>query len=701
MQSATDKKKRESINKFLNPNSIAVIGATENPGYGLNFMNNFLVVPYKGELYPVNPKYETVCGHKCYPSVTAIGKPVDLAVVIVNARFVEETVKECAAVGVGACLIISAGFSELDKVHGKENELRLRKIALESGMRLVGPNTLGAANVKLNLWMHSTGGGVLDVSNFPFEHAAIISQSGAAGFGPLFSTAMDRGVGIKYIVTTGNEADLDICDFIEFMLDDDEVRSIAVLIEGIKDGQRFLELARKAFKAQKKLILLKLGESAVGERAALGHTASLTGDMVVFNAMVKQYGMIKANDYDELIEYTRITRKPFQLTGKRLCAVSHSGGISGFLGDQLNKNGFEVPLFSETTQNAINEHLKGFGSPRNPLDLTSPMSRPCFTDMIKAVVENEDVDGYVFATHYYTSDKVQLLLDVISQLKGKPYYLIWTASLYYDGLKAVRANKIPLSFSTEKLTRMLWNSYSANLLKSVPELTAPNPSPVLSACKGGYMDEMSAKSLIASVGLSVPESAVIKNDADPDKVQIGFDGPYVLKILSDTIMHKTDVGGVMLNVQPQDLAGSCRSIREKTQGVRDQIKGIMVEKMCPEGLDMIIGVRRDAQFGPVLVVGLGGIYTELFKLTSCRLLPVTRPDVEQMLDEITGLSQLLAGYRGQTPYDRKSLVDAIMCISGFITDNRELVELCEINPMRVMPNEGGVKVLDCVIKIKQ
>ena len=696
-----DKRKWESINKFLNPRSVAVIGATENPGYGINFMNNFLGVPYSGELYPVNPKYETVCGRKCYPLITDIGKQADLAVVIVNARFVEQAVMESAAAGVGACLIISAGFSELDKVHGKETELRLRKIARESGMRIIGPNTLGSANIKLNLWMHAAGGGSSEAAKIPFGQAAIISQSGAAGFGPLLSMAADRGIGLKYIVTTGNEADLDICDFIEFMLEDHEVQSIAVLIEGIKDGGRFLNLARQAFRARKKLVLMKLGESAVGERAAMGHTASLTGDMVVFNTMVEQYGMIKAEDYDELIEYTRITREPFQLKGKNLCAISHSGGISGFLGDQLGKNGFTIPIFSETTQKGIDAYLKGFGSPRNPLDLTSPMGRPDFAKMMRVAAENENVDGYVFATHYRDRGKAQLFLDAVSQLEDKPYYLVWTGSITSPGLDVIRENQIPVSLSIQKFARMLWRAYAANLIETVPERTDPAPSPELSACGPGYMDEATAKSLAAGMGLAVPESLVLDANANLKSLHIPFAGPYVVKIVSDTIIHKTDVGGVLVNLQsPEEVAEGCRRIRENTAGVRDQVKGLLVEKMCPEGLDMIIGVRRDAQFGPVLVAGLGGIYTELFKMTACRLLPVTRPGVERMLDAVPGLSQLLAGYRGQPPYDRKSLVDAIMRISDFITANREILELFEINPLRVLPHKGGIQILDCVIKIE-
>jgi acetyltransferase len=564
-------------------------------------------------------------------------------------------------------------------------------------MRIIGPNTIGSANIKLKLWLHSSGGGALDVAGFPFGHAAIISQSGAAGFGPLFNAAKDRGIGIKYLVTTGNEADLEICDFIEFMLGDEEVQSIAVLIEGVKDGERFLGIARQAFRLHKRLIVMKLGESAVGERAAQGHTASLTGDMVVFNAMVKQYGMIKAEDYDELIGYTQITRNPFQLKGKTLCAVSHSGGISGFLGDQLSKNGFDIPVFSGKTQKGIDEYLKGFGSPRNPLDLTSPMSRPAFAQMMKVVAENENVDAYVIATHYIPQ-KISLLLDAVAQL-DKPYYLVWTGSIYSGSLDVVRAHQMPLSFSIQKFARMLWNAYAANTLDSVPEPAAAVPSEDFSGYASGYMDEVSAKSLAAALGLSIPDRLVIPGDADIRNVQINFPGPYVMKIVSDTIIHKTEMGGVLLNLNSiEEIIKGYYLIQENTRTRRNEIKGIMVEKMCPEGLDLIIGVRRDAQFGPALVLGLGGIYTELFKMTSCRLLPLTRPDIERMIDEIPGLSQLLAGYRAQPAYDRGSLVDTIERVSGFIAANQHAVELFEINPLRILPKGG--EVLDCVIKIK-
>jgi len=689
--------KTESISRFLNPRSIAVIGATNKPGYGQRFLANIINNSYQGKLFPVNPKYDDILGYKCYPSVSSIDEPVDLAVVIVKAEFVEQIVEECAACHTGACLIITAGFSEFDKVNGKAIELRMKKIAESSGMRIIGPNTIGSANIQLNLWINSIGD--IDAGKISFGNAAIISQSGAAGFGPLLNVAVDRNIALKYIVTTGNEADLDLCDFIDYMLDDDDIHSIGILIEGIKDGARFISLLSKAQRLGKKLILMKLGESAVGARAALSHTASMTGDMAVFNALVKQYGAIKAADYDEMVEYTKITREPFKLKGNTLCVISHSGGISGFLGDILGKYGFHIPLFSEDTQKKIDQYLKGFGSPRNPLDLTTQMSKPSLIEIMRIVKENEKVDGYVFATHN-SAEYIELLVEAISQL-DKPYYLIWTGSLYSDGLEIARKNAIPLSFSISKFAKMLQNAYLSDQKKPVSSNEQKVYSADLSKYPAGYLDEPASKAIAASIGLSIPESVVITDWDEFEQSNIELHGSYVMKIISNTIIHKSDVGGVILNLRTkQQIKDAYFNIMQNTKSKADQIHGVLLEKMCPEGLDIMLGVRVDPQFGPVLLAGLGGIYTELFKMVSIRIMPVSIKEIEDMLDEIPGLSKLLAGYRGSPSYDRKSLVEAISKISRFAKENEKHLELIESNPIRVLPENSGTRLLDCVIKIK-
>lgn len=693
-------KRMKSIERMLNAKTIAVIGASEKPGYSKSFFDNMAQNPFEGELIPINPKYgdKTLFGRKSYAKIGDVPHQVDLAVVIVRADFVIDILRECAEAGVASCLIITAGFSEADKVNGKIREERMKEIADESGMHICGPNTIGIANVTENAWMTGAGGG-LDLRGRKSGRCAVISQSGAVGFGPVINTAVDYNIGLKYVVTTGNQADLDLCDFAEYMLQDDEIDCISILIEGLKDGERFLNIADKAHKIGKKLIVMKMGESSVGARAAASHTASMTGDIEVFNAVVKQYGAIKAEDYDELLGYTKITREPYHLHGNRLCAISHSGGISGFLGDQLAKNGFEIPVFTQETQEAINEYLKDFGSPRNPLDLTKHTFGPNLTNILKIVEENEDVDGFVIAS-YVNPDTAEDMVKALSQL-SKPVYFVWTASVHIPGLSSWMETDFPLFFSISKAAKMLAKVYESDQVPYVEPEEQNMEKLDLSALGTGFVSENDAKELIKAIGVSIPESVTLETGNADSVEKVKFDGPYAMKIVSDTIIHKSDIGGVMLNIQSKaDLKESYQQLLERTTSHANEIQGVLVEQLCPEGIDMILGVRYDAQFGPVMVLGLGGIYTELFKMTTIRVLPVSREEVERMLDEIPGVTKLLDGFRGGPVYDRNALVDAIYRISEFVSEHRNAIELLETNPIRVLPEGEGVRVLDCVIKIQ-
>ena len=695
-----DEKKRASISKFLEPKSIAIIGASESEksSYGRNCVRNLYENDWDGELYFVNPKCETIRGEKCYATVADIGHPVDVAIVIVNARFVEDVVRQCADCGVGACLIITAGFGEVDKVNGKAAEERMRKIAEESGMRIIGANTNGAANVKRHIWMTCDNNlnTSLMVKGLGYNRCAWVSQSGATGFGAFLNVAVDRNLLPKYIVTTGNETDLGVCDFVEYLLDDEEIDSIAVLSEGVKDGEQYLHMVDKARMLGKKLIFMKIGESAVGNRAAMSHTASMTGDMEVFNAMVKQYGAIIAGTYSEMIEYTKITHEPFLLKGRNLCAVSSSGGVAGFLGDQLGKNGFLVPEFSRETQEYIDQFLKGFGSPRNPLDLTSHTYRSTTADILKYVEEHEPIDGFVFGI-YSSPEGVELLLQAARNLT-KPCYFVWIGSTQIKGLPVLRESEFPVSFSIPQTAKMLAEVVRSNEVSRIP-CTLSQAGQIDFGETVGYIDEVSAKEYLEKQGIPVPQRCLVVSEDGCDSV--GFDGPYAMKVVSPTILHKSDVGGVVLKLQnKKELKESYTKIMSATQHLDDEIKGVVIEKMCENGLDMMLGIRKDPQLGHVLVLGLGGIYTELFKMVSIRLIPLTRNDVETMLDEIPGVQELLSGYRGQAGYDREALIDAVCSIADLVAVNHNQIELLEINPLRVMPNKNGVQALDCVMKLK-
>ena len=690
---------RSSLEQMLNPRSIAIIGASDKPGYGSRFYNNIMKNHYSGEVFLINPRREELFGTKCYPSILAVEGHVDLAVIIIKAQFVEQAVRECAEKGVGSVLIITAGFGEADPVEGKAAEKRMAQIAKESGMRIIGPNCIGLANVKDSVWACSMS--TLKEDPLPKGHTAIVSQSGATGFGPLLTTACDHALGMKYIVTTGNEMDVDLCEMVDFMLDDEEIRSVAAYIEGIKNGDRLIKIAKKAKSLGKTIILQKIGESAVGSRAAASHTASLTGDMTVFNAVVKQYGMLKASDYDELVEMLNITQMKTKLKGKRLAVLSHSGGVSGFLGDQMGKHGFEIPILKKETQEKIDEFLKGFGSAKNPLDLSSHIRKPQIVDIVSAVEENEDVDGYVFATH---GDVIAIenVVRAARSVKDKPVYFVWTGSVYDEGLAYLKQQEFPISFSIVKFGNILSKVYEANNT-CVNEITLPKTVAFETGAASGYVNEAEAKQALVSAGVPVPVHYEITDSAQLQEILSGIDinKKYVMKIISDTIIHKSDIGGVLLNIQgKEEILAAYEKLNAIRQARQDEIRGILIEEMCMDGLDLVLGIRSDGQFGQVIMLGLGGIYTELFKLVSCRVLPVNKADILSMIKEIGGLNKLMAGYRGAAGYDTEAFVDTVERVSAFAYENRDKLDLVEINPIRVMPGKGGVYALDCVIKAK-
>ncbi len=686
----------DSIRRLLNPLSVAIIGANDKNGYGGRTMRNATSRTYAGALYPVNPGRDEVMGYKCYPSVSAIGKPVDLAIVIVKAPLVVETVQECADAGVGGVLIITAGFREADPVNGPVWEAQLRQISEKTGMRIVGPNCLGLANTELDLWACALS--TLPQVPIASGRCALISQSGATGFGPLLCTAMDRKVGCKYVITTGNETDLTMCDYIEYMIEDDGIDSIGVLIEGLKEVERFKVLARQAYAKGKTIIALKMGESDVGSRAAASHTASLTGSMEVFNALAKQCGVIKAQDYDELIELMKLTSMPKKLKGRRMAAFAGSGGISGFLGDLLAKNGFEIPVVTQETQDEINVYLKGFGSPRNPMDLTMHMRQPYLVDILNSIENHNEIDGYAIATN----GSVEAMTNVVNAGNAidKPVYFIWMGNIDdHAGLDVIRDAGWPISFSIQKFTSILKKVADRYCDLGATEDDLPGELP--ENLPSGFLNEVEAKDLIFSHGVQIP--AHVTANAESGSVE-GLDFAcgkrYVGKVVSRNILHKSDIGGVVVGIGSEEqAAAACGKLKEAGLRSGETLEGLMFEEMAADGLDVVVGIRRDDAFGQVLMVGLGGIYTELFKMVSIRTLPVSEKEVDRMLDEIPGITKMMSGYRGQPVMDREELVKTIKALADLVSANAGRVKLLEINPLRVFEKGKGVCALDCVIEL--
>ena len=687
-----------NMERLLSPKSIAVIGANEKAAYAGKTLRNLIGNEFPGKIYPVNPTHAEVFGMKCYPSISAIGEPVDLAIIIVKAHLVVDTVKECISCGVGGMLIITAGFRELDPVNGAAREAEIRALAEESGVPVVGPNCIGFANIYNQMW--ACGISELPKNPLPKGNAAIISQSGAAGFGPLLSLARDRKIGLKYIISTGNESVLNICDYLEYCLDDPDIRAVSMLIEGLKDTKRFIALAKKAASLGKTLIAIKSGESEVGQRAAKSHTASMTGDMALFNAVTKQYGIIKAEDYDELVELARMAQQENALKTRRVCVVSHSGGVSGFTGDQLGKRGFQVPVFSRETREHIDTYLKGFGSPNNPLDLTGQMRSPNLPDILLTAEKNEQVDAFIISSHG-SGERFENIINAIKAVHV-PVYFNWTGSMYStESINKLLEMNVPLSYSIQKMAIMLDKMVTSFETRAAMDEENGEAVGAVLPAKSGMLSEPEAKDMLLAAGIPTPKRFIItsKEDLAGAWKEMPEGSRGVLKIVSPSILHKTDIGGVKLKL------GSLAELEEAydelaaLKASRDDIDCFMLEEMCEDGLDLVAGIRRDEQFGQVLMLGIGGIYTELFKLISIRALPLGEKEIDRMIAEIPGLDKLLAGYRGHGGYDKEALVETICRLSRLVTENEDRISLLEINPLRVLDKGKGVCALDCVTEL--
>jgi len=416
---------KPAIAAMLRPKSIAVVGATDRL-YGARILTNLIRGRFKGKLYPVNPKRDEVFGVPCFPSIRAVPGPIDSAAILIPAAGVLGAIQECAEKGVKAAVVISAGFAELGTAQGQALQRDLQRLARETGVRVCGGNCLGVANVAEGIWTSANPPVEAEAMVRPGA-VALVSQSGATAYGPLMAVAKDRGIGLRYVVSTGNEADLDLTDFVEFLVEDPEVKAFALMIEGLRDGAKFVRVARLALNHGKPLVALKLGRSAVGAGAAWSHTGALTGSDVVQAAMFRQLGVVRVDDYDELLEIAAMFAKTGAPEGDRVGLVSHGGGICGAIGDKCGELGLAVPALDERTLSTLQTILEGRGAAANPADITYHGQRETFPIILRAMLADPNIDLLGVATAG-TEKTARAVIDTAATSR-KPVLFMWTESL--------------------------------------------------------------------------------------------------------------------------------------------------------------------------------------------------------------------------------------------------------------------------------
>ncbi len=702
---------------FFEPRSIAIIGASADlttiSGKPLRYLKEH---GYQGKIYPVNPKYQEIAGCPCYPSIASVPGPVDLALIAVNYRRVLPVLEECAQKGVRFATIFSSGFAEAGE-EGRKLQLALAELAAKTGLRLCGPNCQGA--VSLHERIAAAFSASLEIKPFTPGAVGFVTQSGALGYS-IFNLAQEAGVGFSYVVSTGNEVDLDCLDFMRYMLEDENTRVVFTYLEGMRDGRKFARVAERALELGKPLAVLKVGRSETGSRAASSHTAALTGSDQVYSAFFKQEGIIRVADIEEFIDLALLINSGVRFPqGKRLGIITTSGGAGVLAADAAEECGLQVPPLQEETRRQILSVIPAYGSALNPVDVTAQVINEAegFWKVLQAVADDPGIDALVVIMTMITGESgVRMAQDVakMSKRTQKPIAVAWTAGdrlmgecfavlrsagvTYYKS--PVRCVKAVAHLMNYGAFQSAWRSRSACAPQKIisPGAAPASVKEILSGA-GRVLSERESKKVLAAFGVPVTreETAGTQQEALSLAKKIGY--PLALKVDSPDIPHKTEAGAIRLGIKSEsELAQAFSEVlanaRNYAPGAR--INGVLVQEMVPPGgVEVIVGVKSDPQFGPVVVFGLGGIFVEILKDVAMRVAPLTLAQAREMIGEIRGFG-LLAGARGRPRADVEALAEVLVKVSEMaLALSDELAEL-DINPLIVLPAGQGVKVADAL-----
>ncbi len=696
----------DTLHPLIAPRSIAVVGASDDPtrigGRPLGYM---LRAGYAGPLWPVNPRRETVQGLPAFAGVADLPEGPDAAIVAVPAATVADTLEALADKGTKAAVVFSSGFAEMGE-EGRALQNRISAIARGARIRVLGPNCLGIFNARCD-WLATFSSSVDHLLPKPGP-VSIASQSGAYG-SHVFHLMRQRGVETGIWITTGNEADVDIADAIAYLAADPETKVIVAYAEGIRDGDATRAALSAAADAGKPVIFQKVGRSAVGAAAAASHTAALAGSDRVYDALFEQYGVLRVDTTDQMIDAAYIASRGSFPDGNALGIITISGGVGVQMADAAADFGLEVPAMPESTQQTLKELLP-FAAVRNPVDITAQAFNDLslITTNMRLMLEEGGYDVVVAfftmiaASRYIADDLIETLRDTRARFPDKTIILSLIAPPeivrhYEEGGYPVFEDPTRAVAAAQMLTRFgkFFARAGAATMPAPPSGARPVPSEPLS--------ERAAGELMACWGLPFVDHRLATSAHEAERAARDLGGAVVLKIASPDIGHKTDVGGVMVNVRADAAAATYDGLIGRVSAARPDatIEGVIVAAMAPDGVDAVVGVQNDSTFGPVVMVGLGGILVEVLEDVAFRLAPFGIDEARRMIAELRG-ARIFEGVRGAPASDVDALADLLARVSVFAAAEAERIESVDLNPVRVLPrgqsyNGGGVVVLDALI----
>ncbi|MEN6571606.1 MAG: acetate--CoA ligase family protein [Anaerolineaceae bacterium] len=688
-----------SLKPFFTPSGVAVIGASANPqklSYGI--LKNLKENGYTGGIYPVNPGADEILGLRCYHAIGEVPDPLELAVIVVPAPAAAQTIEACGQRGLKAAILITGGFKEVGE-GGAALEKQVLEIASKHGMRLIGPNCVGLMNLY-------TGLNTTFIDGMPDRGGiGFLSQSGAI-CGGVVDFVQGKKVGFSHFISLGNEADVTETDIIEYLGEDPNVRVIAAYVEQIRDGRRFLEVAKRVSRS-KPIVMIKAGRSDAGARAVSSHTGSLAGSYSAYQAAFEQGGVIEVDNFSELFDVAIAFDFQPLPAGPNAVILTNAGGPAALASDGLAGHGFKLVDLSDATRTTLRGFLNPSAQVANPVDMLGGASPSEYGQSISAVLKDANVDIalplLVPQAVVDTAGVAQAIVDASASSKKPVLATIMGDKSVNQARLILQGNRIPMYTYPEAAGIVLaamrrykaWRDTPAEPAVSLPGIDRTAAAKHLKDNPARVMGEAESRPLLESYGIPLVPAvqAATPEEAASAAERLGF--PVVMKIVSPQLLHKSDAGGIRLNLKSAGEVYSAFS--EMTQTIHNarpdaKIEGVLVEKMAPKGTEVIIGMRRDPGFGPLMMFGLGGIYVELFKDVSFRVAPLTRRDARQMIDE-TRAGRLLTGFRGSAPADVDAVVEVMLRLSQIALDFPEIDEI-EINPLLVYEKGHGALALD-------
>ena len=683
---------REQLTRLLHPNSIAVIGASTRAGsFGERVLFNMQY--YAGRTYPVNARYQTIGDRICYPNISDIPEVPDCAVITAPREAVEEIVLDCARAGVGVAIIFASGYAETAKEDRIAQQERLVAIARETGLRIIGPNCIGVVNALLDSRVT-----FMDITPIPKPErnaVGIISQSGALGMA--LAQGVVRGHSVSHVLTSGNSCDVDMADFVNYLATDPACDSIACVFEGMATPDRLLLAAENAWAADKPLIIFKMATGEQGAQAAMSHTGSLAGSHASYRAMFKSAGAVVVDDFEALLETAVFFAKAPAPLARGAAVVAASGGAAIMATDRAEQQGVPMPQPMPEVRAILESRIPEFGSSRNPCDVTAQiLSDPESLGICAGALLSDPQYGVLVSPltyGYAASAKRSLVYSELAEQNGKMACVVWQTE-WQDGpgvVEANQCNRVALFRSMNAcfgaLASWQWRadkrSAGAQIVAATSAETIVRARALIAEGRGKTLTEREAKAVLALYGVPVVGERLAQSADDAVNAAAALGYPVVLKVESPDLPHKTEAGVIRLNMRSADeVRAGYAAVMANADKVSPppRINGVLVQPMVPQGIELVVGARNDPLFGPMIVVGLGGILVEVLNDTAMSPAPVTPFEAEGLLRQLKGV-KLLEGFRGMPAVDMARLAQVISDVSRFAADHRDAVAELDVNPL--------------------